>query len=140
MQLISSSQTTTDQEHTEISVMLLNHLAQKGYMVPKKKVQWVRDEVQYLGYIPREGKRLLHMSRLQAIASLQVPKNQKQSRTFLGITGYTRLWIPMYCLLAKPLYQLTRKDMAWDWTGEHQRAWETLKQSLATASSLALPD
>ncbi|XP_053149089.1 uncharacterized protein LOC128343679 [Hemicordylus capensis] len=130
----------TADEASAQSVALLNHLGSCGYKVSKSKIQWVSQKVRYLGYVLEKGTRYLHPSRIQALNDLNPPQNVQELRSFLGIAGYGRLWVPGFSVLSKPLYELTALNMAWEWTGTHQRAWEAIRSALASAAALALPD
>ena len=67
---------------------------------------------------------------------------RKQLWAFLGLTGYCRIWIPNYGLIAQPLYESLR---GWDdsiplmWETLQKKAEVTLKQALTQASALRLP-
>jgi hypothetical protein len=37
-----------------------------------------------------------------------LPQTIKQLRAFLGVTGFCRIWIPKYAVLARPLFQLLK--------------------------------
>jgi hypothetical protein len=46
-------------------------------------------------------------------ARLQIPslKTKRDILSFLGLTGYFRIWIPIYSIIAKPLYEAARGDL-----------------------------
>ena len=80
--------------------------------------------------------------RKQAIATLKIPENRRQLRGFLGITGFCRIWIPNFGLIAKPLYNSLKglDSEPLEWTRDCQVAFDTLKEKLASAPALGLPD
>jgi hypothetical protein len=62
--------------------------------------------------------------RKQAICSIPAPKTHWQIREVLGHTGFCQIWIPIYSLLAKPLYKST-KGGEWEpleWGEEEEKA------------------
>ena len=87
-------------------VSLLNFLGLQGYRVLKKVAQVVKQKVIYLGYEVSAGQRTLGQDRKEAICQTPKPETIKELRTFLGMTGWCRLWIYNYGLLVKPLYAL----------------------------------
>ena len=68
---------------------------------------------------------------------------RKQLRAFLGLTGYCRIWIPNYGLIAQPLYEnLKGRDYSIPlmWGTPRKEAEATLQQALTQAPALRLPD
>ena len=53
---------------------LLELLMEAGYWVSKKKAQIYKEEVRYLGFVLRGGKRLLDQSRNEVILRIPWPK------------------------------------------------------------------
>jgi hypothetical protein len=73
-----------------------------------------------------------------------LPKNLKQLRAFLGVTGYCRIWILGYADLARPLYQILKeaqKDTQpfIEWDDKSENAFHQLKKAFMTAPALDLP-
>ncbi|XP_075771896.1 retrovirus-related Pol polyprotein from transposon 17.6 [Pelodiscus sinensis] len=89
------------------SVVLLTALANKGHKVSKQKLQLCKPTVRYLGHDLSAGSRHLSADRIQAILSAPKPTTPSQVRSFLGMAGYCRQWIPNVSQLAKPLQELT---------------------------------
>ena len=68
---------------------------------------------------------------------------RKQLQAFLVLTGYCRIWIPSYGLIAQPLYEsLKGRDdsVPLIWGTPQKKAEATLKQALTQAPALRLPD
>ena len=51
------------------------------------------------------------------------PTTPKQVRAFLRLVGYYRKFIKGFAKIAKPLTLLTRQQVKFDWTPEHQAAF-----------------
>lgn len=58
----------------------------------------------------------------------------------MGIAGYYRKFVKNFGVLSKPLTNLLRKGVEFQWTPEVHTSFESLKHALATAPVLALPD
>ncbi|RMC16927.1 hypothetical protein DUI87_06182 [Hirundo rustica rustica] len=133
--------TRTQETCVDCTVSLLNFLGLQGYRVSEKKAQIVRQTIIYLGYNVSAGQRTLGQDRKEAVYQTLKPQTVKELRTFLGMTGWYRLWIYNYGLLIKPLYDLIMegsRDL--QWTKEATRAFDQLKKALMSAPALGLPD
>ena len=103
----------------------------------------VKTKVTYLGVQITHGSRRLSSDRVQGILQLPFPTTLKQLQVFLGLTGYCRIWIPSYGLIAQPLYESLK---GWDdsiplmWGTPQKKADATLKQVLTQAPALRLSD
>ena len=60
------------------SIKLLNFLSLKGLKVSRSKLQFTEEEVKYLGHWLSKGTKRLDPDRVNAILSLQPPKNKRQ--------------------------------------------------------------
>lgn len=60
------------------------------------------------------------------------PTTKKQARSFLGLVGWYRRFIPNFSEKAAPLTELTRKNQPHkvEWTNGCETAFKTLKDSL----------
>ncbi|RMC21057.1 hypothetical protein DUI87_01913 [Hirundo rustica rustica] len=133
--------TRTQETCVDWTVSLLNFLGLQGYRVSQKKAQMVRQTVIYLGYEVSAGQRTLGQDRKEAICQTPKPQTVKELRTFLGMTGWCRLWIYNYGLLVKPLYALiTEGSRDLQWTKDATRAFNQLKKALMSAPALGLPN
>ncbi|XP_032063100.1 uncharacterized protein LOC116501622, partial [Aythya fuligula] len=123
------------------TVSLLNFLGMNGYRVSQQKAQLVQTHVTYLGFEISGGQRELGTERKEAICRTPEPQTVKELRTFLGMTGWCRLWINNYGLIVRPLYDLIKDNcIRLIWTGEARAAFKKLKMELMRAPALGLPD
>lgn len=76
-------------------------------------------------------------AKVKAVHEWNTPKNVKDVQAFLAFANFYHHFILGFSKVANPLTQLTRKDLAFQWTPETQRAFQTLKEALTTASILA---
>ena len=53
----------------------------------------------------------------------------KEVQSFLGFVNFYRRFIEGFAGIARPLHDLTRKDIVWTWDLEHDTVFEALKLS-----------
>ena len=96
--------------------------------------------MQYLGHLI-SGKGIEPVpEKLQSLKEMTPPTTQKEVRRFLGFAGYYRKFIPKYSDIARPLTNLTRKDIDFEWSPACQIAFEMLKEMLLKEPILKYPD
>ena len=130
----------TLEKHAELLEKVFNRLRERQLRLKPSKCEFLCTEIKFLGLIlTKEG---LHTDpkKIAAIINYPIPTNLKELRTFLGIAGYFRKFIQNYSIIARPLSNLTRKDIKYEWTSECQIALDTLKEKLTTAPVLVFPD
>lgn len=130
----------SEEKVREESIKLLNFLSLQGLKVSKSKLQFVEEEVKYLGHRLTKGTRRLDPERVNAILSLQAQKTKRQVRQLLGLFGYCRQWIENYSKKVKFLYTKLTKDGLLKWTESDDKQLEVLRADLVTAPVLSLPD
>ena len=71
---------------------------------------------------------------------MPVPKDVKEIKQFLGLTGYYRKFVPRFADISRPLTELTKKEMKFLWTPECQNSFELLKSYLCGEPILKYAD
>ena len=105
-----------------------------------KKCNFFKEQLHYLGHLV-SGKGIQALpEKLTAIAEMPIPRNPREIRQVLGLTGYYRKFIPNYADIVHPLTQLTKKSIPFVWSEECQKAFEKLKESLTTGPVLVYPN
>ena len=79
-------------------------------------------------------------SKTHAIQHMNPPTMPKQVRAFLGLVGYYRKFIKAFAKVAKLLTLLTRQQIKFEWTLEHQAAFVHLKDAIVQAPILHYPN
>ena len=96
----------------------------------------------YLGHRVGGGLVRPEAAKIAAIQRMAVPTTKKEVRSFLGITGYYRRFIPHYATLAAPLTDLTRKSSPNEviWSDRCEQAFRELQRKLCEPPTLHSPD
>jgi hypothetical protein len=68
------------------------------------------------------------------------PTSVHQIRSFLGLAGYYRRFIPDFSRIAKPMTELLKKGVKFSWDQKCEDAFHLLRNRLTTAPVLAQPD
>jgi hypothetical protein len=104
------------------------------------KCEFGKSEVEFLGHIVgADGIRPMQ-NKVAAVRDWKVPTTVSELRSFLGLVGYYRRFIPQHAKIALPLTKLTQSNTAYEWTEEQQTAFDKLKELLTTAPVLRMPD
>jgi hypothetical protein len=100
---------------------------------------WLK-EVPFLGHVISAEGIAVDPSKVQEVLDWKSPKSVMQIRSFLGLAGYYRRFIPNFSKIAKPMTQLLEKDAKFKWSPQCKEAFLTLKKLLTTAPVLAQPN
>ena len=114
-------------------------MREAGLKLKPSKCSLFQKSVSFLGHIVSEEGISTDPEKVAAVQDWPVPKKMKDVRSFLGLVGYYRKFIPNCSEVAKPLTELTSPSVDFKWTDECQRAFESLKCSLLHAPILGYP-
>jgi hypothetical protein len=128
------------QDHREAVHAILDRLEELDLYLKPEKCVWEAPRVDYLGLILEKGVTRMDPAKVAGVGSWPIPTTVKQVRSFLGICNFYRPFIRQFSHTAKPLNELTRKDIPWDWTPRCQNAFETLRQRITSEPVLIQPD
>ena len=119
--------------------IVLSRLRDYNLLLKPKKCNFFQTSVDFLGHvISGEGVRCDPM-KCDKISAWETPNSLGDVRSFLGLVGYYRRFIDDYSNKAKPLLQLSRKDVLFKWGPAHEEAFQSLKTALCSDPILAYP-
>ncbi|XP_036142141.1 uncharacterized protein LOC118645372 [Monomorium pharaonis] len=130
----------TIEEHNKNLRILFERLRQVGLKLQPDKCEYLKPELEYLGYVISEQGIQPNPNRIEKVKTYPVPRNPKEIKQFLGLVGYYRKFIKDFSMIAKPLTRLLQKSSTFQWTNEQQHSFESLKSKLITQPVLSYPD
>ena len=95
--------------------------------------------VKYLGHVVSNKGVHTDPDKIAVVAEWPVPVNIEEVRSFVGLASYYRKFVKGFAEIAKPLHQLTGKNVKFAWSPEAEQAFQELKSRLIAAPILAYP-
>ncbi len=130
----------TMQEHEEHVRKVMDILRQQKLYAKESKCELFRTEVEFLGHrVGQDGVKMME-DKVKAILDWPVPKSVREVRQFLGLAGYYRRFVRNFSKLVASLSDLTKDSVKFHWAEAQQDAFLQLKQAIADAPVLVLPD
>ena len=117
-------------QHLEHLETIFSHLKEAGLKMKWSKCDFFKSEIHYLGHlISTEGISLLP-NKLDCIQHMPAPRNMKEIKQFLGLTGYYRKFVSRFADISRPFTTLTKRDKKFEWTPAFQKSFDLLKETL----------
>jgi hypothetical protein len=129
-----------EEDHAEHLRIVLTRLREHRLYAKFSKCEFWLKTVPFLGHVLSENGISVDPSKVQEVMDWKSPTSVHEVRSFLGLAGYYRRFIPDFSKIAKPMTSLLQKDHKFVWTEECEAAFCTLRKLLTTAPVLAQPD
>ncbi len=84
----------------------INILHKVNMKISLEKSQFFKLETTFLGYVVEQNIIKTDLQKIDTISNYPVPKNIRERRRFLGLSGYYRKFVKNYATIAKPLTRL----------------------------------
>ena len=139
--------------------MFFSRLKEFNLNIKPKKCHFFQYSVVFLGYVLSVDGISANPEKVDVVKNLPVPTSAKELHSFLGLASYYCYFIPKFTAIAKCLHNLvgptdvkrrtkkepeamaiTDSDKKFNWTGEHQEAFNLLKTHLMSVPVLGFPD
>jgi site-specific DNA-cytosine methylase len=120
----------TAEEHILHVQKVLDMLKGCGLRAHPGKSTFGAAVIEFLGFNVSTGGVTPTAAKVMAIKELRVPTSVAELQSVLGFMGYYRSFVPNYSQLQQPLNTLLKKGVKWEWTQEHQSAYDALKLAL----------
>nr|CAD2201248.1 unnamed protein product [Meloidogyne enterolobii] len=131
-----------EQEHLKDIENFLKILIKYNLKLKLEKCSFGKSEIKYLGFLISEEGIRPDPKNIAAVQKFEPPKTLTELRSFIGAVSYFRRFIRNFAQIMAKLHELTKSGESVDknWTEEHQKAFNTIKEKLITAPVLASPN
>jgi len=133
--------TPTWKEHLSSMRDFLSRVKNAPLTLRPTKCSMGFSSVSYLGHCVGNHSLQTKSDLVEKILQAPKPTNKQELRSFLGLIGFYRKFIPNFATVAVPLTDLTKKDKPnqLKWGEAQDRAFETLKSYIVKPPILRLP-
>lgn len=128
-----------EREHILHLQLVLAKPKENSLYANRKKCSFGRTTIGYLGHVISPDGVAVDPEKVKAILDWPQPKNLRELRGFLGLTGYYRKLVSKYAQIARLLTDQLRKD-SYGWNDEATIAFEQLKNIMVNPLVLTMPD
>jgi hypothetical protein len=129
-----------EEEHAGHLHLVLQRLREHHLYAKLSKCDFWLKEIKFLGHTISQAGIAVDPDKVQEMMNWKPPTSVRQIRSFLGLAGYYRRFIPDFSQIAKPITKLLKKEVKFVWGQKCEDAFHTLRQHLTTAPVLAQPD
>ena len=124
-------------DHDQALTSLLDTVRKCNVHLNYDKLQYKNQEVDFFGetYTTSSHKRV--QSRVSAITAMPATTCKKQVQSFIGMINYLSKFSAWLSQLVKPIRELYKEKVPFNWRPEHQSAFTLMKKEIAKAPTLA---
>lgn len=126
------------QDHLKTLAEVFRRLRDAGLEIRKEKCFFLQTEITYLGYKINQNEIRPTNEGVQGVVDFPVPTTTRKVHAFVGLAGYFRKFIRNFSIIAKPLYNLLKKDEPFKFGVKELEALEKLKNILSNGPVLAI--
>jgi len=131
--------TKTEEEHERAVQRVLEILTEHKLFLCPEKYEFHQKQIEYLGLVISENKVAMDPVKVARVYEWPVLENWTDVQAFIGFVNFYCCFIQDFSTIARPLFDLTHSDQAWNWGTKEQEAFERLKMAVTTAPILASP-
>ena len=116
---------------------VLCDIERSGATISGKKSEFCKSQLKAVGFLCADKGQHPVPGKVIKISQWRDCQNPKEVRAFLGRCVYYRIWLRNFGIVAKPRYELLKKNIEFVWTQECDDAMEIRKEALTNAPALA---
>lgn len=131
----------TLEQHKKDVFEVVERLKKYGLPVDKKKTEYFKTEIEFLGDIITENRIKPLVARIaKEIQYCKPPQNIEELELFLSILTHDKEFLPNLSTVLAVLSEFFKEGEEFRWTQERQEVFEEAKRLLAEIKDLSIPD
>ena len=127
-------------DHDNNLTKLLERARAVNLKLNKKKLKLRLSEVRYMGHLLKSEGLRPDPEKTRAIAEMPKPQDKKAVERLLGTVQYLSQFLPKLSEVAKPLRQLTEKEVVFAWQQAQEEAFAHIQQLVTSTPVLKFYD
>lgn len=128
----------TIEQHIEVLRQIFRLFVANKLELRIDKCAFLQTEIEFVGYLISGAGISPTKEGIKSVQRIPVPRNVKEVHSFVALCSYFRKFIPSFSLIAKPLYELLRKNVTFAFGERELQAFEELKRKLIQPPVLAI--
>ena len=130
----------TQEEHDKRLIALMEVAKSAGLVFNSTKCSINQSSISFFGNVYSAAGIGPDPAKVKDINEMPVPQDRDDLQRFIGMVTYMEGFIPNLSRLSSILRDLLRKDVPFEWSEDHQMAFNTLKGAITTDASMAYYD
>ena len=104
-----------EEKYTEHLRIVLQRLREHKLFVKFSKCDFWLKEVQFMGHVISKDGIFVNPGKIQDVLNWSAPTSVPEIRSFLGLAGYYRRFVPEFSKIARPMTELLKKGVRFNW-------------------------
>jgi hypothetical protein len=136
----SSGKLSNEEFHIKAIREVLQLCREHRLFLKPSKCLFLQPQMKFLGFIINGESISMDPTKIAGVKDWPTPTNLKELRSFIGFINFYRRFLNDFSTIARPLNDLTKKDVPFIWSPICNEAFEKLKKLVTSAPVLSLPD
>lgn len=128
------------ESHDKILEKVIARATEWNLKLNLEKCHIRQTQVKYVGHLLTSEGLMLTPEKVQAVKEMPRPENKEEVRRFLGFVQYLSKFMKGLSEIDKPLRDLTKKDVVFQWDQPQEQSFQKLKELCSTAPVLTYYD
>ncbi|VDB94093.1 unnamed protein product [Peniophora sp. CBMAI 1063] len=127
-------------QHRDIVQRVLQRLEENNLYLKPERCQFEQDQFEFLGLVISHNHLAMDLVKVAGVMDWPRLRNVKEVQSFIGFANFYRRFITDFLFIARPLFELTKKMVAWRWEEVEQEAFDKMKHAFTSSPVLLMPD